>query len=125
MEVEESECFREVYLLEGVPLYLALPELLQQHQLGLLQPQLLLQLLNDALPLRWTALLQTTRDKVTHSASNLSFQRLEQSEMRAVALCTLVSPSCPQKVCNSQKMTVMNVFTTHEVFSSLLAVSKL
>lgn len=31
-----------VYLLESVPLYLALSKLLQQHQLGLLQSQLLL-----------------------------------------------------------------------------------
>lgn len=49
-----------VYLLESVLLYLALSKFLQQHQLGLLQSQLLLQLLNDALPLRWAALLQMT-----------------------------------------------------------------
>lgn len=56
------------YLLESVPLYLALPEFLQQHQLRLLQSQLLLQLLNDALPLRWAALLHSTDHNITYVA---------------------------------------------------------
>ena len=49
-----------VYLLEIVPLYLALSEFLQQNQLGLLQPQLLLQLLDDSPPLLRAALLHAT-----------------------------------------------------------------
>lgn len=55
-----------VYLL-SVPLYLALSKFLQQHQLGLLQPQLLLQLLNDALPLRRAALLYSTDHNITYT----------------------------------------------------------
>ena len=56
-----------VYLLESVLLYLALSKFLQQHQLGLLQPQLLLQLLNDVLPLRRAALLHPTDNNITHT----------------------------------------------------------
>lgn len=47
-------------LLQIIPLYLALSQLLQQHQFGFFYPQLLLQLLNDALPLRGAALLRDT-----------------------------------------------------------------
>ena len=54
-----------IYLLESVPLYLALSEFLQQHQFGFLQSQLLLQLLNDALPLRWAAFLHSTDHNIT------------------------------------------------------------
>ena len=50
-----------VYLLYGALLLdLALSQLLQQDQLGLLETQLLLQLLDDALPLLRAALLDTT-----------------------------------------------------------------
>ena len=59
-----------VYLLERVPLYLALSKFLQQHQLGLLQSQLLLQLLNDALPLRRAALLHTTDHNINYTTHN-------------------------------------------------------
>lgn len=53
------------YLLQSVPLNLALPQFLQQHELGLLQSQLLLQLLNDTLPLSWAALLHSTEHSGT------------------------------------------------------------
>ena len=55
-----------VYLLYcAFLLDLALSQLLQQHQLGLLQPQLLLQLFDDALPLLRAALLDTAQKKYT------------------------------------------------------------
>lgn len=57
-----------VYLLQSVPLYLTLSKFLQQHQLGFLQSQLLLQLLNDALPLCWAALLHSTDHNITYIA---------------------------------------------------------
>lgn len=63
-----------VYLLESVPLYLALSEFLQQHQLGLLQSQLLLQLLNDALPLCWAALLHSDQN-VTYTTTQYKRQK--------------------------------------------------
>lgn len=55
------------YLLESILLYLALSKFLQQHQLGLLQSQLHLQLLNDALPLHWAALLHSTDNNITYT----------------------------------------------------------
>lgn len=55
------------YLLQSVPLNLALPQFLQQHELGLLQSQLLLQLLNDTLPLSWAALLHSTEHSGTYT----------------------------------------------------------
>lgn len=56
---------RTVYILRSVLVYLALSKFLQKHQLGLLQSQLLLQLLNDVHPLRWAALLQYKENNIT------------------------------------------------------------
>lgn len=54
-----KRCVSVFYLLHvGIFVYLALSEFFQQYQLGLLQPQLLLQLFNDALPFFRTAFLQ-------------------------------------------------------------------
>lgn len=61
------------HLLHGALLLnLALPELLQQHQLGLLQPQLLLQLLDDALTLLGGTLLHARPEQKTTRVNDLA-----------------------------------------------------
>ena len=61
-----------VYLLySALLLDLALSQLLQQDQLGLLETQLLLQLLDDALPLLRAALLHTTWTTYTSEADTI------------------------------------------------------
>ena len=61
-------CVRVYLLYSALLLDLALSQLLQQDQLGLLESQLFLELLDDALPLLGAALLDTKRTKHTSEA---------------------------------------------------------
>lgn len=85
------------YLLQSVPLNLALPQFLQQHELGLLQSQLLLQLLNDTLPLSWAALLHS----IEHSGTYTTHVTKKNKKMKSLQVTEHpLIPLSPQSTSN-------------------------
>jgi len=83
------------YLLYGLLLDLALPELLEQHQLGLLESQFLLQGFDDALPLLGRAPLQTAEQRGSVSGHASPMRRVQSPN--AVSLTMSLSVSVFEK----------------------------